>query len=425
MEIDRGRELVGASAKSNRVIRREPSGPGWVSTTVASVDLGGALRALACGIAWCSLPAGCSTQAEPSAFSGFGDGGGGTVELSTGTSTTGGSTTDLPNTATATATDTGGTIKLDVGSDTMQTGGDVEGGCQKIDFLFVVDNSGSMEDEQANLIASFPGFMSTITETLQASFFHLMIVSTDNAEGAGSNTSCVNGACNCTPAPVCCENACGSGATCNDFDCSKDLPITQCDRDWGTGKTYDASGNNCAIDGDRRYMLHTQASLEATFACAANVGVYGAGTEKPMLAMQSALSSENNDAGGCNDGFLRNDAILVVTVITDEEDDVPDGSTGSPPQWVASLVEAKGGNPEAVVFLALVGDSNMPGGVCEPGADPGAIGAGAEAAPRLQAVANGLPFGLIGSVCAPDYTPFFAEAVSVIDASCQVFEPEG
>src|SRR5690242_21671906 len=37
-------------------------------------------------------------------------------------------------------------------------------GCAKADFLFVIDNSGSMADEQDNLIASFPGFIDTIQQ---------------------------------------------------------------------------------------------------------------------------------------------------------------------------------------------------------------------------------------------------------------------
>src|SRR5688572_13939494 len=40
-------------------------------------------------------------------------------------------------------------------------GSDIEG-CKAVDFLFVIDNSGSMSDEQDNLTASFPGFFAAI-----------------------------------------------------------------------------------------------------------------------------------------------------------------------------------------------------------------------------------------------------------------------
>src|SRR5436190_653163 len=46
-------------------------------------------------------------------------------------------------------------LKLDVGAHTdgVEEAGDGQG-CTKADFLFVIDNSGSMEDEQDHLIAS-------------------------------------------------------------------------------------------------------------------------------------------------------------------------------------------------------------------------------------------------------------------------------
>jgi hypothetical protein len=66
--------------------------------------------------------------------------------------------------------DSGGGVKLDVGAgDGTATAEGGDGvGCAKADFLFVIDNSGSMADEQDNLIASFPGFIATIQQTLMA-----------------------------------------------------------------------------------------------------------------------------------------------------------------------------------------------------------------------------------------------------------------
>jgi hypothetical protein len=43
-----------------------------------------------------------------------------------------------------------------------------------------------------------------------------------------------------------------------------------------------------------------------------------------------------------------------------------------------------------------------------------------------QAVVSGMfPNGVLGSVCALDYTPFFIKAVDVIDFACDNFEPPG
>src|SRR5690606_14144382 len=138
-------------------------------------------------------------------------------------------------------------------------------------------------EEQSNLIASFPGFIATITETLAAKDYHIMAVSTDNGQDTGFNSSCLYGDCSCTPAPACCENACGSGQTCNGFDCNN-LTISQCDFEYGSGKQYDATGMACMLAGDRLYLTDGHAYVDQTFACIANVGTYGSGDEKPMLA---------------------------------------------------------------------------------------------------------------------------------------------
>jgi hypothetical protein len=53
-------------------------------------------------------------------------------------------------------------------------------GCQKVDFLFVIDNSGSMLEEQDNLAGSFPSFINSISTTLDAAQdYHIMVIDTD------------------------------------------------------------------------------------------------------------------------------------------------------------------------------------------------------------------------------------------------------
>lgn len=344
--------------------------------------------------------------------SGGGDGDGGT---SSGGTTGGG------------GGDGDGGIRLDVagsGGSGPGEGGDGMG-CQKVDFLFIVDSSGSMLDEQQSLIASFPGFIDTIRNTLDAQNYHVMVISTDDGTNTGLNSSCGNGACTCTPAPVCCENSCRGGNTCNGFDCNN-LPIGPCDKTWGTGKQYDANGNSCNLADNRRYMLDSQPNVDQAFSCVANVGTYGGGDERPMLAMQHALSDALNDPGGCNEGFLRDDAILVITVITDEEDDNGGGmgSPGGPVDWIQTVIDAKAGAEEAAVVLALVGDSGVAGGICPPGGIGGGV-TGAEDSPRLRQFAQGFTHGHVGSVCSADYSAFFEQAVSFIDASCTDFVPPG
>jgi hypothetical protein len=294
-------------------------------------------------------------------------------------------------------------------------------GCENVDFLFVIDNSGSMTEEQMALVTSFPGFISTISDTLMAQNYHLMVTDTDAASVGASSISLVNGQVMCDPHPTCCQGICnGMGGIviqpppteCNGEPCENfELP-TGCDVEIGVGKDKDQQGQPCGIAGDIRYMLDSQPNLEQTFSCAALVGAGGDGLERPMDAMMEAVGSQS-EAGGCNEGFLRDDAVLVVTVISDEDDF--EQSSGNPASWKQFLVDAKGGNEQAIVVLGLIADGGLNGGLCSSDDD----------APTLRSFAQSFTHGQIGSVCAADYAPFFEQAISVIDIACDEFEPVG
>src|SRR5690606_31502427 len=249
--------------------------------------------------------------------------------------------------------------------------------CSKIDFLFVVDNSGSMADEQQNLIASFPGFFQTIQEQVEADDFHIMVVTTDgsmmSSGGGGSQVvTCSAGNCTCQPAPDCCETACGlNGAqTCYGVPCGQQAELDECDATQGAGRRV-GQGSSCAFENHPRFITGADGNVEDAFACASDVGTYGSGNEIPMAVMLAATSAELGESGACNEGFLRDDAVLVVTFITDEEDDfvdgpVPFGSPGDPQSWHADLLANKGGQENAIVVLGLFGDTGEPGSICEP-----------------------------------------------------------
>jgi hypothetical protein len=134
-----------------------------------------------------------------------------------------------------------------------------------------------------------------------------------------------------------------------------------------------------------------------------------------MLASTRAVG-ELADPGGCNEGFLREDSILVVTFLTDEEDS---DSPGDPASWYEALVAAKGGDPDAVVMLGLFDDSDLPNPLCGQGGN-----GFASKAPNLVAFMD--LFGdqaMRGSVCAPDYSPFLADAVTLIESTCDGWVP--
>jgi hypothetical protein len=289
-------------------------------------------------------------------------------------------------------------------------------GCEKIDFLFAIDASPSMAQEQAQLLASFPGFLAAIEADVQGQDHHIMVIDVDahpQYTPVGGNGFCEDGSC--------CAGICGDDPLanwCNNEPCGDHSG--DCDFTLGAGKDDDADWATCSLDEGARWMTDEQADLASTFACVAEVGTYGHYEETQAAAILAAVGSDLAQPGACNEGFLRDDAVLVVTLISDEEDLF---SPGDPPEWFDALVAAKGGDPGAIVVLGLVGDLGQPGSPCDP-YDP--TGVGAQDAARLRTfVQSFADRGLLGSVCAPDYVPFFGEAVALVDVACDEFEPEG
>ncbi|GEM_PF-3496929 len=73
-------------------------------------------------------------------------------------------------------------VRFDLWSSGDSTAGGDDGtkqGCDKIDFLFVVDNSGSMGAHQTALINSFGPFIDTIYDRVQATDFQIMVTDSD------------------------------------------------------------------------------------------------------------------------------------------------------------------------------------------------------------------------------------------------------
>jgi hypothetical protein len=294
---------------------------------------------------------------------------------------------------------TGG-VKLDMSGDADLPVGE-QVGCEKIDFLFVIDSSGSMADKQANLIASFPGLVAAMMDNVAADDWHIMVVDTDHQWGGTA-----------------CANACMTLGTCPNepnFSCSTPAP-TLCDISLGAGiiapMGQAASNVDCDLAGGARYIQAGEPDLLAAFSCIAKVGIDGADTERPMGAMARAVGPELDKPGGCNEGFVRDDAILVVTIITDEPDEY---SAGDPVEWADALIDAKDGNAEAIVVLGLLPDADLDAPLCD---EP-------VAAPRMTEFLQLFETSSRASVCEPNYSPFFLDAVSVISQTCEEFVPIG
>jgi hypothetical protein len=297
----------------------------------------------------------------------------------------------------------GGGPKLDVAApETEGPGDDGNGteGCSKVDFLFVIDNSGSMGDNQDSLIGSFPGFIQSIQTTLtEAQDYHIMVVDTDAQWGGECQLLCPLFFNVCPDIP---QYPCG-------------IVPDACDSTLGAGVVHtmasDAPNVPCSFTTGARYMDSTEPDLTSAFQCAAKVGSDGDGSERQMGAMVGALSPVLAEPGACNEGFVRQDAILVVTIITDEEDAA---SNGNPEGWYANVIASKFGDANAIVMLGLINDTDAAMPVCPvESQDP----------VKLRTFVDMFPNRIRGSVCAASYNDFFQQAVDLIDTTCDEFVP--
>ena len=321
----------------------------------------------------------------------FGAGGGGTGGQSAGSAQGGNGTGG------------GGGFGLGVGGGA--TGGHGPDVCEAVDFLFVIDNSVSMRDQQTALIASFPQFMATIESTLETTNWHIMVVDTD-AETRCTPANCMSGSFGAQK--LCLDNP----DTNNGYACT--ATFEACDNTIGAGVLNPAgdgaSNQLCDVAGGNRYMVENDPDLAGTFGCIAQVGLAGHPAERPMDAIVAAMAPAINAPGGCNAGFLRQEAILVVTFISDDPN-VEDA--GLPQNWYDAVVSAKGGDPGAVVVLGLTpafdGCSN-----------PNKPDKGKHWSNFIKLFGD---HGLEGSVCSSEYNSFFQSAVSIIDKACDEFEP--
>ncbi len=308
--------------------------------------------------------------------------------------TSGGSQGGAGGTMATTASGAGGEISLTTGSGGASTG------CEKVDFVFIVDNSVSMAEQQAALIKSFPSFISTIQSTIKAgSDYHIMVVDTD-AETRCTPANCKSGAMN---AKDLCINTSDGGYACK-------TSFEKCDSVLGAGVVHaageGASNQDCMLEGGQRYIVEAEADKEAAFSCIAKVGLAGHPQERPMDAMVASLAADINAPDGCNAGFLREDAILVLTFISDDpnyEDE------GTPQDWYDAVVAAKGGNAEAVAVLGFT--PAFQGCATKPGAGDH----------WSEFIALWGDRGLEASVCEDDYGAPFTEAVKIIDETCDEF----
>jgi hypothetical protein len=162
--------------------------------------------------------------------------------------------------------------------------------CQKMDILFVVDDSGSMAEEQDNLATNFPMFANVLNAYEVEAGLPLdyrVAITTTGRDVAYTQI---------IPAipPLIPETS---------------VPMNEQGDD---GEFRQSCGMT------RRWLERGDPNMATTFACAADVGTDGPGLEMQLYASELALSPPMST--GLNAGFLRDDALLAVVYLTDEND---------------------------------------------------------------------------------------------------------
>ena len=291
------------------------------------------------------------------------------------------------------------TLIWDVGSGPDVGDGKPVGCKGKIDFLFVISRAAGMEWFQPQLLDALPKFIDTITSKFADFDYHIMVVDADEAWGLSS-----------------CDELCpnpGQGqCSLPDYPC--DYTPSKCDTTIGAGvvfpAAYQSANKLCPIDGGRRYMVKGQTDLNGTFACAAQVGSSGA--QRMGQTMAAAVQPWMNDEGSCNDGFLREDALLMVTLIAneyDQEGGAVSSYEGTPATWADAVRDAKGGDLDSVVVLGLIPTE----------------GPGCKDIDRLCQMLELFPFALNRDSWADKYGLFFEEAAELVETACAEFVPPG
>ncbi|MBI2062064.1 MAG: VWA domain-containing protein [Nitrospirae bacterium] len=197
-----------------------------------------------------------------------------------------------------------------------------------VDVLWVIDDSGSMSEEQSNLATNFDAFFRQF-RALNLDY-HLGVVTTD----CDSYNSTYYGS----------KPLCGALRKLSNGAVTIDSNTPQAEKEWAT---------------------------------ISRPGTSGSGNEKPLLAAREALTSRETDK--TNAGFRRAGASLVVILVTDEVDhsyegaykNSDPGATYTPPTPFIQFVQA-----QAASVFAITGDPGVAAysGGCTSangGADPG------------------------------------------------------
>jgi len=263
-----------------------------------------------------------------------------------------------------------------------------------MDLVFVVDDSGSMSEEQSNLVANFPAFFDVIDNHV-------------NAEGQ----------------PL--DYRIAVTTTGRDVDYTLKIP-PPFDLEIPTSE----SGDNGAFRQDcgmtRPWIERTDADVKDTFSCLAQVGTGGPSLEMPLYTLELGLTQRVQD--GSNSGFRRDDALLAVVMLTDEDDcsrkdndfelENDQCSSSSDPAYLTmdyavDFLDGYTGHRSRWATAVIAGPTS-----CN-----SSFGDAVEASRLKEFVQKTGDNGTFSSICEGDLSISLADALDNFDSACNGFIP--
>jgi hypothetical protein len=178
-----------------------------------------------------------------------------------------------------------------------------------VDILVLVDYSSGMAQEQAALTSRFPGLLDELVNPSDAdgdgrpdhpavTDIHVGVISQDVGSGGLPVTTCLD-------EPFVGDNGC--------LLHSANPLIGGCNSSYPVFLAYDSVAA----------PTYSVENLGEDLACIATIGDsgpdVGCGFEQPLASVRRA-TTDNVSPGGCNDGLLRPDSLLVLIILTDEDD---------------------------------------------------------------------------------------------------------
>lgn len=274
--------------------------------------------------------------------------------------------------------------------------------CTKMDIVFVVDDSGSMEEEQVNLAANFPKFVAKIDSFTTASGSKLDWRAAVTTTGRTAKyTMEVN-----LPVPI-------PGAP--------KLPPTPVSEKGDDG----AFRMTAACGTTKRWVERSDPNASTDFSCLAQVGTGGPALEMPLEATKLALNDRMAD--GTNAGFLREDALLAVVILTDEDDCSRDDNDFT---YVATDECSTANGMKPVVDYKNMLDNVAKGSgrwatavIAGEKSCSSSFGDAVEAKRLKEFVSLAGSNGAFSSICEGDLTQGLEKALETFDTACKALPP--